>query len=667
MASASRDQAARGIEDTPEWQEVDAGLDLREEVLDLLDQPFQGNLFSEYVKDKTMSYYAAKTCEGAQASVQALKGYLAVLLIEKSFEVQMDALFNVFAQDGDEGASDGQGLMLVKLSTPLVLERDNALRAEFSFHPGYAEIARAYLGHDLVEDALPVKYVLIIVTNRERVNNLKSELDPHRHIMTVVHRARDMLFGVVPEYKSNPFPYATRKIVINAGYPAVFGVCCASEIPQAVRHRSMFMWLFPHLGYHWKRNYQVMTLDAAIDKWAFNHVEEHTEETMMAIIGLFSVGYCFSQQDNIAKQIETRMRAVAAQIEGPTTDVGTVNQMMIKSKFKAGESTGDLDGIIGYIVAIDSKGQWNPEVLSTELEVVSKLARRYNWDAIQVGVYTQLRLVAQQFRSTSVRFACGGIKGLEQLKHLFGQDMKDELVKIKRVEEQIRDRWYTGCVENLPQHLQIATHKVTVYFGLKYFEAGLDDEERIKFKKYAVEKIGSKLDKHHMKTVENWAAMAAHNGLISKLGMIRTLPIDGGDRIFREMDAATQAIVIRELAADPQPCTWYQCYQAKIEDELILKTREVVKKKLEGEFALFMREMTRAYAEQLDEGVRERIRAKQRRVKKEYETLLDLFGGDKYDFGQATPMDERLHMNRTITRHAAEIGQLINAFRDLEY
>lgn len=666
MASANPRAQVRRIEEGPEWVEVDEGFDLRDVFFDLLDKPFNGRPFSQLIGDRTMRYYAPTSLEAAQTSIQVMRDYLPIMLLEKSYEIQLDPGFNVFVEEGDEGASDGHGMVLLKLSNLVTLEAGSVVAAEFYSHPAHAEISQDFFGQDLVDGAIPIRYILVCITSRAKILQLQSEFQPHRHLLTLVYRAREVVFGVVPELNCNSFPYASKKVVINAGYPEIFAVCVSPAIPMDVRYRSMFLWLFNHLGAHWKKNYTILTTELAEERWAYDRSHDHTDSEMMAIVGLFSVGYCFSQQDNIAKQVENRMRAVAAQISGPTTDAGVINRLMIRADYKAEEATGDLDGIIGLIVAINSDGKWDPNVLSTELEVISRLSRRYEWDDLRIGVYTQLRLVAQQFRSTSVRFACGGIAGLKQLTHLFDPEMLGELEKIKRVEEQIRNRWYTGCVDHLPIHLQIATHKYTVYFGLKYFQAGLDDEDRVKFQRYAVDKIGAKLPKHAMKKVELWATLAAHDGLLCKLDMIRTLPIDGGDGVFMDLDAPTKAIILRELAKDPHPCTWYQCYQAKIEDELILKTREVVKKKLEKEYETFSREIGEAYNNEIDNARRERLAEKKRRVKRDYDTLLDLFGGDKYDFGRETPMDARSSMQNTIARHAEQIRALIESFRDVD-
>lgn len=666
MASANPGGQARRIEDGDEWTEAEDAHELREVFLDVLDQPFHGSPFSQLIGNRTLRYYAAESLENAQASIQGLREYLPVLLMEKTYEIQLDPGFNVFAEEGDNGASDGQGLALLKLSTPVSLAAGSAIVAEFSLHPSYAEISQDFFGRGLVDGAIPVQYILVCVTSRAKILQLQAELQPQRHLLTLVHRAREVTFGVVPELKCDSFPYASKKVVINAGYPGIFAVCVSSAIPMEVRYRSMFLWLFNHLGAHWKKNYTIMTPRQAAEKWAYDANDDHTESEMMAIIGLFSVGYCFGQQENVAKQVENRMRAVAAQVGAPATDVGVISRLMIKANYKAEESTGDLDGILGLIVAINSDGQWDPLVLSTDLEVISKLAKRYKWDDLRIGVYTQLRLVSQQFRSTSVRFACGGIPGLKQLLHMFNVEMVGEVDKIVRLEEQVRNRWYTGCVDHLPIHLQINTHKYTVYFGLKYYQAGCDEEERVKFQKYAVEKIGAKLNKHEMKKVEIWATLAAHDGLLCKLDMIRTLPIDGGDGVFMDLDAPTKAIILRELAKDRHPCTWYQCYQAKIEDELILKTREVVRKKLEKEYDAFSRELGEIYNNEIDNARKDRILEKKKRVKREYDALLDLFGGDKYDFGGEIPMDARSTMKNTIDRHADQIRALVASFRDLD-
>ena len=142
-----------------------------------------------------------------------------------------------------------------------------------------------------------------------------------------------------------------------------------------------------------------------------------------------------------------------------------------------------------WIVALDRNFNYNPEIHTDDLITATEMEAAWKWDKVSTAIFTQLRLITQNMRSSSIRFGILGIPGAEQIPHLLTKAIENEIKNLKILKEELENRPYTGLVRMLPLKHQVNTNKAMVYFGLRYYNMGKES-----FSKYEVNSVGSKLE-----------------------------------------------------------------------------------------------------------------------------------------------------------------------------
>ena len=282
----------------------------------------------------------------------------------------------------------------------------------------------------------------------------------------------------------------------------------------------------------------------------------------------------------VAGQISRRLTEAANQESIPNTTPAIIESALATCGFEVDKSRGDIDAIYGWIVALDRDHKYNPNIHTDDLITATEMETVWNWSPVSTAIFTQLRLITQNMRSTSLRFGITGIRGAEQIPNLLTKAMENEMANLKVLREELRNRHYTGLVRMLPLKHQVVTNKAMIYFGLRYYIRGLDEEGKKSFARYEVNSVGGKLDLSLRNRIDKMVELTAHTGLLNDVELIQDSILKDAERFFGLLSAENQAVVRQELEKAEVPCVWLRSIRQQEKDELVIKTKEAIKKKI---------------------------------------------------------------------------------------
>ena len=111
----------------------------------------------------------------------------------------------------------------------------------------------------------------------------------------------------------------------------------------------------------------------------------------------------------------------------------------------------------------------------------------------EAQLYTQLRLVARGFQSTTIRLAVQGLLAFEYVRQYATTDMKRHVNDLKILRKELNNMPYTGCCSIFPPKFVIANQADICLFGILIYQQGLTPDAATHFKEYATDKIAEKL------------------------------------------------------------------------------------------------------------------------------------------------------------------------------
>jgi hypothetical protein len=346
------------------------------------------------------------------------------------------------------------------------------------------------------------------------------------------------------QFRGDDVEVPIQDYVVQGSAQDILHICYSTGVPQDVRHRSMLLKLYPHIGPACLAHLKILDFDKAKEEWTVDATATLTTTTWTAATSLFTLGYCFTIEKNIRSQVHARMKAAGAASRCAHADEIAIRDLIQASQYQAGKQDSLTNQVLGWTVAVNSKFQIDPNVERANTAAVADMESKYKWNPWTSALYEQLRMVAEDLHATSLRFGYQALSVYPLIGPSITEQMKLDKETLTKANAKIADRPYTGCVKNLPSWARIRTQLSGVVFGLLYYEKGLDDKEKENWKLYAVKAIANKLAPQERRRVEIAVGLAptpTHaewSTLINKLSymdaarMIEVLP--SADRLAVE-------------------------------------------------------------------------------------------------------------------------------------
>ena len=508
---------------------------------------------------------------------------------------------------------------------------------------------------------ITVNTVYVILGAETITNGIVASLALCKYSIIYNINSSKVVFGLTRNGVYDMFKYENLQSFIICDCKEIYTMCMSLHVPQVVKIQYMLLYLFPHLQLAYSKKYKDYTFKEAGKIWRMGIPAEVEATKAFAIVGIYSLGYCYTKQDMIANQIGKRLTAAAKQESIPNTNPATIESSLATCGFEVDKNRGDIDAVYGWIVALDRDYNYIPDIHTDDLITATEKEAAWKWDKVSTAIFTQLRLITQNMRSTSLRFGITGIRGAEQIPNLLTKAMEIEIANLKVLKEELLNRPYTGLVRMLPLKHQVVTNKAMIYFGLRYYNRGLDEEGKKSFARYEVNSVGGKLDLSLRNRIDKMVELTAHTGLLNDVELIQDSSLKDAERFFGLLSVENQAVVRRELEKAEVPCVWLCSIRQQEKDELVIKTKEAIKKKLKHDYDTINSQLEAKKRSTRDDALVARLDRAMNELLTNYGKIVRSFMTNILEFEPGTSLD----MRRNMRDCAKDFKDILDGFQDL--
>ena len=239
--------------------------------------------------------------------------------------------------------------------------------------------------------------------------------------------------------------------------------------------------------------------------------------------------------------------------------------------------------------------------------------------------------------------------------------MVNEMANLKILREKLRNRPYTGLVKTLPLKHQVVTNKAMIYFGLRYYNRGLDEEGKKTFSRYEVNSVGGKLDLSLHNRIDKMVELTAHTGLLNDVELIQDSSLKDVERFFGLLSPENQTVVRRELEKAAVPCVWLRSIRQQEKDELVIKTKEAIKKKIKQDCDTIHSQLDAKKRTTQDDALLARIDQAINDLLSNYGRIIRSFMTTDLEFEANTSLDTR----RSMKECAKDYKDILDGFQEL--
>nr|WPV62317.1 MAG: hypothetical protein [Wufeng shrew peropuvirus 1] len=216
--------------------------------------------------------------------------------------------------------------------------------------------------------------------------------------------------------------------------------------------------------------------------------------------------------------------------------------------------------LIGNTVAVDSNGDYNPEVDTIDLMPLPDMAEKYSIQPWGLALLEQCRLIYSKFQSTSLGFGHSVMKLAEGIFLALGAEWATEAKRMTDLDQLIDSCRYLGCRTLIPEAHQIATMPRIIYTGARYYQLNLSTEEaKQEFTHYNIEGIRKHVDPPSAATVCDTIAAHLPGGIVISLGtLIGSLSLREAESYMAGKDETVVSGVHYYLEQSGIDCAWLE-------------------------------------------------------------------------------------------------------------
>ena len=661
MAQSAGGSNTDGGGGSTEWIHMDIPSKAKDSILKIIDNITNTNDFTDMSDDNDLQFYTGKTKPLVVRAIAQSTAPCLVIVSEPTPTAAFPKEMNTFDRQGTNPDHNGYGTLRLDIPDGYVFNATTAIWSNCKFPDKLHEVLD---DPDLIKsriEGITVKTVYVVLGAESITNGIVASLILCKYSIVYNISSSKVVFGLTKNGVYDMFKYDNLQSFVICDRKEIYALCMSTHVKQDVKIRSMLVYLFPHLQLAYSKKYKDYTFKEAGKIWRMGVPADVDASKSFAMVGIYSLGYCYTKQDMVAGQIARRLLAAANQESIPGTDQATIESAMVNSGFEVDKSRGDIDMIYGWIVALDRSFNYNPEIHTDDLITATEMEASWGWDKVSTAIFTQLRLITQNMRSTSLRFGITGIQGAEQIPNLLTKAMENEMANLKILKEELLNRPYTGLVRMLPLKHQVVTNKAMIYFGLRYYNRGLDEEGKKSFARYEVNAVGGKLDLSLRNRIDKMVDLTAHTGLLNDVELIQDSSLRDAERFFGLLSAENQAVVRRELEKADVPCVWLRSIRQQENDELVIKTKEAIKKKLKQEYETINSQLEAKKRTTRDDALLARLDKAMNDLLSNYGKVVRSFMTHDLEFEPGTSLE----MRREMRACAVDFKDLLEGFQEL--
>ena len=350
---------------------------------------------------KNIEFYTGKSKPLVVRSIAQSTAPCLVIVSEPTTSAAFHKEMNTFDRHGTNANYNGYGTLRMDVPSGYLFNSTTSIWANYKFPDKLHEVLN---DDDLIRsrvEGITVNTVYVILASEHITNGIIASLALCKYSIVYNISSSQVVFGLTKNGIYDMFKYENLQSFIICDRKEIYAMCMSTHVPQDVKIRSMLVYLFPHLQLAYSKAYKDYTFKDAGKVWRMGIPAEVESAKAFAVVGIYALGYCYTKQDMIAGQLVRRLTAAANQENIPNTTPAIVESTLATCGFEVDKSRGDIDAIYGWIVALDKDHKYNPNIHTDDLITATEMETVWNWEPVSTAIFTQLRLITQNMRSTA--------------------------------------------------------------------------------------------------------------------------------------------------------------------------------------------------------------------------------------------------------------------------
>ena len=180
------------------------------------------------------------------------------------------------------------------------------------------------------------------------------------------------------------------------------------------------------------------------------------------------------------------------------------------------------------------------------------------------------------------------------------------------------------------------------------------------FARYEVNSVGGKLDLSLRNRIDKMVELTAHTGLLNDVELIQDSSLKDAERFFGLFSVENQAVVRRELEKAEVPCVRLRSIRQQEKDELVIKSKEAIKKKLKHDYDTINHQLDAKKRATRDPALIARIDGVMHELLTNYGKILRNFMTTELEFEPGTSLD----MRRKMKDCANDFKEILEGFQE---
>lgn len=292
--------------------------------------------------------------------------------------------------------------------------------------------------------------------------------------------------------------------------------------------------------------------------------------------------YAYSINEHYPKQACNRTKATAASCDmAPPTqaDFDAIQQL---SSLNYVDPPPPVLELIGRTLAIDKEFEYTVEVEDSELAEPEAVKTEFNMSPWQTAVYTQMRLIFQNYHSSTIKFAGSVIELVRNFCNKIGGKFQADFLAVSAITAEILTKQYTALARSVLITRQINSFARICYIGLLYHRKCLGSEdEKKQFSLYNIDGVASHVTPaNDKKQCEAIVSVLPINNIVATATIAQFLGVQETVDILINFSPEEQDQIYTYLKSLPHPGEWANNRTLARKREVELQVRDHVERKL---------------------------------------------------------------------------------------
>lgn len=436
----------------------------------------------------------------------------------------------------------------------------------------------------------------------------------------VINRMKPGL-GTNSFFEGMTTPEEAKEKVVKCKSNELFALLSHAKVPRATKFYSVYANLYPFTTNAICDIAEPIEFKTANALWTVAAPTTVKAREFQIAVATYLLGACYTIKGNIPRQVARRLNACRSGLGYDEVKEEEAAAFITNSNFVEGLPNSMAARIIGIAVAVVTTDKADPNTLKRKLLSVPEVGDAFNLDRFLVALYTQLRLVAENLQSSTIRFALAGLVSLKHLTHCTPDFIDREAEALRGLRSQLEDRPYTGCTDPIPANFTVASYPHLCYYGVEIYKASLSEKAQKEFENYKTQSIVEKMDTKNRRLVDGMIKQTPIEEDVITADFLALLTLEPAESSYEQLSDERKPKVRDILLMSHASSALGKYLKEQKEQDCLEKVNEVLLARITHDEAVTVKEISEKieYANDIEE--KNQLRAKRQAAQLRYSEI----------------------------------------------